>query len=103
MVNLFLSFIFMPTQEPTNQELLKAIKSNDRRIDDVLEAVNSFATHVDEEFKNIRSTIVTKAQLKEKISELKSDLVTEIDRFIEFRLSDYLVFLRNVSSIGISS
>ena len=83
----------MPNQEPTNA--------------DILEAVNSFATHVDERFTavdqrfasidrqfadvrsdmraglaDIRSEMVTKTQFKEDVSQLKSDLMTEIDRFV---------------------
>ena len=104
----------MPTQEPTNQELLAAIqglgtnvqdlarqtnqenKNTNQRIDNVLEAVNSFATHVeqrftgvdqrfesiDQQFVDIRSEMATKMATKEDLSNLKSDLVTEIDRFV---------------------
>lgn len=55
--------------------------NNEPTTSDVLEAVNTFATHVDQQFadikaeiKTIKSTMVTKDYLDDKLSDLRGDL-----------------------------
>ncbi|MSR85060.1 hypothetical protein EXS71_01295 [Candidatus Uhrbacteria bacterium] len=89
---------------------------------DVLEAVQSLSTHMDAQFTridgqfadvrsefadvrsemkcgfaDIRSEMVTKTGLKEELTQMKSDLMTEIDRFVVLHqtLSIELVALRS--------
>jgi len=62
---------------PTNGELLTAIQSTNVRVDDVLDVINNFATHVESKLEAITSTMVTKNDLSHELQKLESRMVTK--------------------------
>ena len=51
---------------------------NEPSTQDILDAINGFASHVDERFEKIESMMVTKDYLDEKLGDLRGDLVVLI-------------------------
>lgn len=45
---------------------------------EILEAVQTLSTHIDQQFEDIRAQMVTKAYLDEKLTDLRGDLVVLI-------------------------
>src|SRR5690348_5217954 len=97
--------------EPTNGELLAAIQgignrldthieatdkrfdATDARIDEVLDVMNRFATHVESEFASIRSTMATKtdlAQLEQRLERKMAGLETRVvtKDYLHIKLAD---------------
>ncbi|MDO8618241.1 MAG: hypothetical protein Q7N87_05150 [Candidatus Uhrbacteria bacterium] len=62
----------MPSSEPTLQDLL--------------DAMNAFASHVDEQFKTIRSEMVTKQELAREFAKFETRMVSK--DYLDAKLTD---------------